>query len=99
MNKSIASYVRDRFWVLRRKKDNSPLNVSYTIDGLKWTSNKLGKALFFKDAYISKGKIVGEDLEMSDEVYVELFDPIEFHSIPLQRAELRFLDKALRMCY
>jgi len=72
--------------------------VSYTVEGLKWSTNKLGKALFFKKAIITNGKIVG-DLSPSPEVYYELFDPIEHYNLTLQRAELRCLDKALRLCY
>ena len=73
--------------------------MSYTVDGLKWTTNKMGKALFFKDGIISKGRITGNDLSMSDDVYVEPFHPIEHFDLGIRRAELRCLDKALRMCY
>ena len=60
--------------VLRRKKDRMALNVSYSLEGLHWTCNKLGRALFFKRAFVSLRKIIG-DLAPSEEVYVERFNP------------------------
>lgn len=102
MNPGIARYVTDRhYWVLRRKKDKCPLNVSYTVEGLMWTTNKLGKSLFFKDTIVSKGKIMpkGGKYVEADDVYYEKFAPINHTVYPLQTAELRWLDKAMRMSY
>lgn len=103
INAALAKYLTDKqFVVLRRKKDGMPLNVSYTEDGLKWTSNKLGRALYYKKAQIRFGKIVhyGEySNEMSPDVYVELFVPKEHKRADMQTAELRWVDKALRLCY
>lgn len=102
MNPQIVRYITDRhYWVLRRKKDDCPLNVSYTVEGLMWTTNKLGKSLFFKNAIVSMGKIVprhGKYVE-SDEVYYEKFEPKTHASYAMQTAELRWLDKAMKMSY
>lgn len=98
MNKALAAFVRDRLWVLRRKADKQALHVSYTPEGLIWATAKNGKSLFFRNARVVAGKIVG-DLTVSDQVEVEPFDPIEHSKVPLQRAELRSLDRALRMLY
>jgi hypothetical protein len=104
INAALAQYLTNKqFVVLRRKKDGMPLNVSYTEDGLKWTSNKLGRSLYYKKAKIQFGKIVhyGEehDTSISPDVYVELFVPKEHKRTDMQTAELRWVDKALRLCY
>lgn len=80
--------------VLRRKKDNFPLNVSYTEDGLKWTANKIGRCLYFKDGFIRGGKI-DSSMELSDEVYVSHFVPINHRSESAQSAECLWTKKAL----
>ena len=71
------------------------------MEGLMWTTNKLGKSLFFKDAVVSQGKILprkGKYVE-ADDVYYEEFAPLNHASYSLQTAELRWLDKAMRMSY
>ena len=102
MNQSLVQFITDKhYWVLRRKKDNCPLNVSYTVEGLMWTTNKLGRSLFFKDTMVSMGKILpkhGKYVE-SDEVYYEKFAPRTHANYATQTAELRWLDKAMRMSY
>lgn len=84
--------------VLRRKKDGMALNVSYTPEGLIWTSNKLGRALFYRRAFVSQGRIVG-DLRASDDVYVERFKPVVTVGMPkdFAEAERTWLAKALRL--
>ena len=102
INKSLSTFIRDKhYWVLRRKKDKCPLNVSYTVEGLMWTTNKLGKSLFFKDAIVSNGRIVPKKgyYEEADDVFYEKFDPLEHATYSIQTAELRWLDKAMRMSY
>lgn len=86
---------------MRRKKDLLPLNVSYTVDGLKWTANKMGKSLFYKNARVFKGRIISEDgpLVENPDVFYEPFDAIDHYNLDLRKAELRNLDKALKMLY
>lgn len=81
-----------------RRKDGFPLNVSYTKEGLEWTTNKFGRAVFFRKAIIRNGRVEG-DLEPDSTLIVEKFDPIDWDNEIFRRAELRNLDKALRMCY
>lgn len=87
--------------VLRRKSDNVALNVSYSEYGLKWTANKLGRALMFHRAFISNGRIIGSQrgLDPSALVYTEHFVPRNHQTEEAQAAEFRWLDKALKMSY
>lgn len=84
--------------VLRRKKDGMALNVSYTEDGLKWTSNKVGRALYYKDGVIKEGKIVSS-MEKSNEVYVEKFVPSNRKTAHAQSAECLWIHKAMKLLY
>ena len=59
----------------------------------------MGRSLFYKDAYVSKGKIQGKDFSPNPDVFFEPFDPIDHYNLDLKRAELRSLDKALKMLY
>lgn len=50
----IAQFIGDReVYVLRDKKTGTALNVSYSEDGLKWTTNATGKLLYYENARIS----------------------------------------------
>lgn len=83
----IRQFIKDRnLVVLRRKSDGLPLNVSYTIDGLRWTANSCGKLLFFRNAQLRTRVIDGirqpyfhaldsKGFEKSNKVYVEHFVP------------------------
>lgn len=83
----LISFIESKqFWVLRRKRDNFALNISFSPDGLKWTANKLGRALMFKRAFVSKGRIEG-DLSLSRDVYVEVFKPRNHETEAAQVAE------------
>lgn len=93
----MSTYIHGKnLMVLRRKSDKMALNVSYTEDGLKWTANKLGRALFYKRAFISQGKFIG-DLTPSNNVYVERFYPTSPSgaSKDYVAAECTWLTKAL----
>lgn len=79
--------------VLREKRTHKPLNVAFTEDGLKWTTNKLGKALYYKKAIISNGVIRG-DLRPSDKVYIEDFVPNLNPKNRYLKFELEWLRKA-----
>lgn len=92
--------------VLRRKKDDVALNVSYTISGLKYTANKLGRAIMYKRAFISNGVITfpktldGKvDDSLSPNIYVEHFVPRNHSTEFAQEAEYTWVLKALRLLY
>jgi len=87
--------------VVLRHKDGTALNVSYSEDGLKWTCNKWKQSLYYKNAYVSNGKIRGSNLEKSPDVYVEKFVPINFSEAELfkQQAESTWVGKALKLYY
>lgn len=91
------------------------LNVSYTVEGLKWTASKT-RLHYFKNnvrletqTYESKGELkvkvvmVG-DMTMSPNVYIERFIPRD-HVVDgrldrdAQVSEFLWVDKALRMHY
>lgn len=47
----IAKFISDRdLLVLREKKTGRALNVSYTEDGLKYTTSLSGRLIYFTDA-------------------------------------------------
>lgn len=93
----VERVTRSRLYVLRHK-DGTALNVSYTEDGLKWTCNKRGKALYYKNAFIAGGRIVG-DFTPSPDVYVEKFVPVNHSAYFKQMAESTWVDKAVRLVY
>lgn len=68
---------KNELCVLRNEKGVA-LNVSYTEEGLKWTCNKYGRSLYYRDAYVVNGKIVGKDLRPSKSIRVEKFVPTNF---------------------
>ena len=86
----------NRLKVLRRKKDHTALNISFTIEGLKWTTNKVGRSLYYKNAFLSKGRFVG-DLTPSNDVYVEDYFPQNRGDNRLQSAEMVWVNKAIAL--
>lgn len=93
----VERVTKSNLYVLRHI-DGTALNVSYTEDGLKWTCNRKGKALYFKNAFITKGKLVGDTTPATD-VYVEKFVPVNHSAYFKQMAESTWVDKALRLAY
>ena len=87
------------FYVLREKKTDKALNISSTIDGLKWTSNKTQRSMYYNDAIfkIINGKIslVG-DFKLSNQVYVEKFYPRKFKIPFFNMCENTWINKAIR---
>ena len=79
--------------VLRERKTHKPLNVAFTEEGLQWTTNKLGRALFFRKAVFSNGQIKG-DLRPSNLVYIEDFKPNLSPSNKYLKFELEWVKKA-----
>lgn len=99
IEKSILSFIRDRkLYVLRDKRTHTALNVSYSEDGLRWTTNKVGRLLYFKKAYLTSGRMVG-DLSPSEEVYVEKFVPRNHERTASQVAEYTWIKKATHLLY
>lgn len=91
--------------VLRQKRDDKPLNVSYTTEGLKWTQNKTGRFIYFKQNVKpvfnhDKGILIlkGKDTRISPYLYVENYVPKNHENNPyLQKCEVQWLDKANKM--
>ena len=84
------------------------LNVSYSENGLKWTANKLGKLLYFENAFLvqkdGRPSFQGKDLKRSKQVIVEEFVPRDhiFNSkiqIEDQKAEYLWINKGLNLLY
>lgn len=99
IERGIARFLEDRdLVVLREKKSGTALNVSYTVEGLKWTTNKVGKLLYFNKAYLTSGKWVG-DLSPSPYVYVEKFVPQDQPSMAGQVAEYTWIKKGTHLLY
>lgn len=98
--------------VLRDSLTHKALNVSYTVEGLKWTVNFSGKKLiYFRNAWIDVStdegipttSIVG-DLTPSRKVYVEKFIPRDHYDhrgrlTRIQISEYTAVDKALKLLY
>ena len=98
VNKILNSDVT--FRVLRDRKTNKALAVAFTEDGLKYTSNKTGKLIYFRNAKLVKvgNKLCVEgDIRRSNRVYTEVFKPKEFDNPHLTRCEILWIDKALKM--
>lgn len=66
--------IENSFVIMRDKKSNKPLGVAMTEDGLKYTCNKTGKALYFKKAFFSNGQLKG-NLDKNNNIYIEKFTP------------------------
>jgi len=102
IDKGISQFIADKnLKVLRRKKDNVAINVSYSQRGLEWTSNKLGRCVMYKRAFIRNGKIScsGNDCLISPDVYVEHFVPRNHTTEAAQTAEYTFIGKAFKLTY
>ena len=103
----IANFVADQeFYVLRDSLTNKALNVSYTEDGLKWTTNATGKLIYFRNAKVQVNydknylpvstQFVG-DTRPSNKVKVEKFIPTNHAFAKAQIAEYTWVDKAYRL--
>lgn len=99
IEKGIASFIKDRsLMVLRDRRSGAALNVSYSEYGLTWTTNKVGKLLYYKKAFLTSGRKVG-NLEPSEDVYVEKFIPRDHSSVSAQVAEYTWVKKATHLLY
>lgn len=54
INPRIKQFIVDRnLYVLRDAKTGNALNVSYSEDGLKWTTNAAGKLLYYQNGMLA----------------------------------------------
>ena len=91
--------------VLRDKKDNTAINVSYTEAGLRWTTNKGGKLIYFKSPkkFISTDYATVIGAEINSDIITEPFIPYNHYKtenefdVRKQLAELYIIDKAMRL--
>lgn len=94
------------FYVLRDKATGMALNSSFSREGLKWSTDRLGRLIYYPKARlvsdIIDGKHVVEirgDLTPSKRVYIELFKPKSQPSARAQVAEFQWSHKALKLMY
>jgi hypothetical protein len=97
------------FYVIRRKKNNEPLNVSYSKFGLRWTTDRERNLLYFKRAQLRHKKDIegnmipyfwkyGVDgLEKSNDIYVEQFIPRDHYKIAEDGSITKTLDSRLQV--
>ena len=94
-------------WILREKRTGKPLNVSYTPEGLKYTSNKMGRLLLYDNGKLVRlgDRIVIQSnnekpLKLSDKVYIERYVPpqLEVGNV-LYKMEFVWAEKAYKMLY
>jgi len=96
--KQVISY---NFVILRDRATDKGLDVAYTIDGLKWTSNKTGRNLYtglqqHKVIKFIDGKMTFvNNIRISNRVYVEKFHPRKFKNPFMNKFEMTWVNKAL----
>lgn len=98
LEKNLVRFISDRNLKILRDKRGTALNVSYTEDGLKWTTTIVGRLPYFKNAVLVSGRMVG-DLTPSTEVTVEDFVPYDHPSPGAQIAEYAAIKKATHLLY
>jgi hypothetical protein len=74
LEKVRSRIIENNFVIMRLKGSNKPLGVAMTEDGLQFICNKTGKALYYKNAFFSNGKLRG-DLSKNHKIYIEKFTP------------------------
>lgn len=87
-------------YVLRDKKTNKPLYISYSVEGLQWASNNRGKLLFFKNAHIEKRDkklIFVGNLQQNPDVYIAIYKKYPHKQEYLKNIEKKFYDTACKM--
>lgn len=110
----IEPQIRERIegrglYVLRRKGSKEALNVSYSPFGLRWTTDRNRRLLYFKNAELRhKRDIVGnlipyfhkfgkDGLEKSSSVYVEEYVPIDHYKLDQNGNSTLELDARLQV--
>lgn len=102
----IATIVRDRQLKALIDKKGKTINVSYSEDGLKWTTSNTGKLVYYKNAKIKRsGDFLyiassdGKPLEKSDEYKVVHYIPTDKPTYNQQLTEYAMASRAFRMLY
>ena len=102
----MIKFIQDyRLSVLRETKTNKAINVSYSIDGLQWSTTKEGKYVYFdQPKVVNTGYLTHiEGKSTNPNYYVEAFIPRD-HFLKdgqidkrNQSAEFFVIDKAMRL--
>jgi hypothetical protein len=95
-------------YALRDMKTKRALNVSYSEEGLMWSTNATGKLIYFENAHLQRvydkeGNItnvrIGGNLNLNPNVYVEKFVPSNQPTTKGQITEYTWTSKAYRLLY
>jgi hypothetical protein len=100
----IKTFIQDRNLVCLRDRNNKLLAVSYSVDGLKWATDALGRSLYYKDAILKHNGVhpywfCKHQLTPIKTNVISKFIPQNHKSAKLHKAEVGGCDKALRMLY
>jgi len=92
-----------KLYVLRNRYTDIPVGVSYSPEGLDWLTNKYGRVLRYKQAYIKRGhnkiEIEGKNLQLNPLYYVSEYKPYNRTDARAQVTEFVIFNKAYRMMY
>jgi len=97
LNSSPSKFVQDACLYVLRSQNGQVLNVSYSEDGLRMTTNKVGRLMYYENSYLTMGKIPA-DAVPSRRVYVERFIPGTTKGRPVMEATWA-LKKATHLRY
>lgn len=98
IDRSAVDYLSNlQLVVLRNKRTGMAIDVSYTIEGLKWSVNKLGISNYYANAKFEKGRITGDNLTINPNVVVEKFIPRNHTTEKSQSAEYSCINKAYKL--
>lgn len=103
----IKSFIQDRNLVVMRTKKGQALNVSYTQEGLKWTTDLDGNLLYYKDCRLKHKEVIpgvwrpyiDGSGERNPNIIIEAFIPRDHQNPYHQSAEYKACNKALRLLY
>jgi len=100
----MVQFIKDRDLVVLRDKRGKALNISFSEEGLRWTCNKYGRALYYEDAYLKHILIddmwhpyISGNKEKSSRVVVEKFIPRNHTKLSYQIAEFMWCNKAIKL--
>jgi len=103
LNKEILEKLKKvKVKVLRNKFTGQALGVSYTEEGLMLISNKKGRLLAYKNAYLKRENdkvIIVGNTSRNPNVIVEDFKPRRFNNPEFNKHEILWIDKALKLHY
>lgn len=98
--------VSGSFYVLRDRQTGMALNTSFTKEGLKWSTDRMGRLIMYPKGRLVVDTVDGEtkleirgNLTPSNRVYTELFTPKTHTSSRNQIAEYQWSNKALKLMY